>query len=85
MFGNGPTVVGKTPMIILNQPGDEEDDIARPLAGPGGILLARLLEDAGIDIESYTIVSPERDLEQVIIGYEQVLEKAYKDLGPHQK
>lgn len=39
--------------------------------------------EAGIDIESYSVESPERGLEQVIIGYTQTLEKAYKDLGPH--
>ena len=39
--------------------------------------------DAGIDTESYVIEDPERELEQVIIGYTQVLEKAYRDLGPH--
>lgn len=39
--------------------------------------------DAGIDIESYVIENPERELEGAIIGYSQVLEKAFKDLGPH--
>lgn len=39
--------------------------------------------EAGIEIESYSVESPERALEQVIIGYTQTLEKAYKDLGPH--
>ena len=34
-------------------------------------------------MESYVIETPERELEQVIIGYTKVLEKAYKDLGPH--
>lgn len=38
---------------------------------------------AGIELESYVIENPERELEQVIIGYTQVLEKAYRDLGPH--
>lgn len=37
----------------------------------------------GIDMESYVIEQPERELEQVIIGYLKVLEKAHKDLGPH--
>ncbi len=48
--------------------------------------LCALLDKAGevgIDIESYAIVSPERELEQVIIGYTQTLETAYRDLGPH--
>lgn len=39
--------------------------------------------EARIDVESYTIEHPERELEQAIIGYTQTLEKAYKDLGPH--
>jgi arginyl-tRNA synthetase len=39
--------------------------------------------EAGIETESYVIENPERELEQVIIGYTQVLEKAYRDLGPH--
>jgi arginyl-tRNA synthetase len=39
--------------------------------------------EAGIEIESYSVENPERALEQVIIGYTQTLEKAYKDLGPH--
>jgi arginyl-tRNA synthetase len=40
-------------------------------------------QEAGIGIDSYIVESPERELEQAIIGYRQVLEKAYKDLGPH--
>lgn len=40
-------------------------------------------KDAGIDIESYTIENYERELEQIIIGYNKTLEKSYKDLGPH--
>lgn len=40
-------------------------------------------EEAGIDMESYIIENPERELEQAIIGYANVLEKSYKDLGPH--
>lgn len=39
--------------------------------------------EAGVDMERYVVENPERELEQVIIGYTQVLEKAYKDLGPH--
>jgi arginyl-tRNA synthetase len=39
--------------------------------------------EAGIDIESYTIAAPERELEQTIIGYNQCLEKACRELGPH--
>lgn len=39
--------------------------------------------ESGVNVESYIIENPERELEQVIIGYTQVLEKAYRDLGPH--
>jgi arginyl-tRNA synthetase len=40
-------------------------------------------KEAGIEMESYIIEVPERELEQAIIGYTHVLEKAYRDLGPH--
>jgi arginyl-tRNA synthetase len=40
-------------------------------------------KESGIEIESYIIEHPERELEQVIIGYTLALEKAYRDLGPH--
>lgn len=40
-------------------------------------------ESLGITMESYVVENGERELEQVLIGYGQVLEKAYKDLGPH--
>ncbi len=39
-------------------------------------------EEVGIDIESYAIEHPERELEQVIIGYNQALEKACTELAP---
>lgn len=38
--------------------------------------------EAGIDIESYAIETPERELEQVIIGYSQALQKACDELAP---
>lgn len=38
---------------------------------------------AAIDMESYAVESPERALEQAIIGYTQVIEKAHKERGPH--
>ena len=40
-------------------------------------------KEASITTESYIVENPERELEQVLIGYRQVLEKSYKDLGPH--
>jgi arginyl-tRNA synthetase len=40
-------------------------------------------QETGITMESYVIETPERELEQVIIEYTQVLENAYRDLGPH--
>jgi arginyl-tRNA synthetase len=39
--------------------------------------------EAGIDTESYAIESPERELEQTLIGYEQALTKATTELAPH--
>jgi arginyl-tRNA synthetase len=38
--------------------------------------------EAGIDTESYMIGQPERELEQVLIGYEQALLKATSELAP---
>lgn len=40
-------------------------------------------KEASITTESYVASNPERELEQVLIGYRQTLEKSYKDLGPH--
>lgn len=40
-------------------------------------------ESLGINTESYIVENPEKEMEQVLIGYRQVLDKAYKDLGPH--
>lgn len=45
--------------------------------------LLKKAEEAGIDMESYIIENPERELEQAIIGYTNVLGKSYRDLGPH--
>jgi uracil-DNA glycosylase len=36
-------------MLIGEQPGDQEDQSGRPFVGPAGGLLARALEEAGID------------------------------------
>jgi len=40
-------------------------------------------KEADINTESYIVENPERELEQVLIGYRQTLEKSFKDLGPH--
>ena len=40
-------------------------------------------KEADINTESYVVENPERELEQVLIGYRQTLEKSFKDLGPH--
>lgn len=40
-------------------------------------------KEASITTESYVASNHERELEQVLIGYRQTLEKSYKDLGPH--
>jgi DNA polymerase len=36
-------------MLVGEQPGDEEDRVGRPFVGPAGLLLRRLLAEAGID------------------------------------
>jgi DNA polymerase len=38
-------------MLVGEQPGDQEDRAGEPFVGPAGRLLARALEDAGIDAE----------------------------------
>ncbi len=38
---------------------------------------------AGIEIETYSVENPERALEQIIIGYTQTIEKAYREIAPH--
>ncbi len=48
--------------------------------------LCTLLEKAkslGISDSSEIILNPEKELEQVLLGYSKTLEKSYKDLGPH--
>lgn len=40
--------------------------------------------DTGISFDhGYVVGAPERELEKVIIGYQEVIKKAYTDLGPH--
>ena len=47
VFGEGP--VPAPLMIIGEQPGDQEDRKGRPFVGPGGRMLDRALEAAGLD------------------------------------
>lgn len=47
VFGNGHP--GAPIMLVGEQPGDQEDRAGEPFVGPAGRLLARGLEDAGID------------------------------------
>jgi DNA polymerase len=47
VFGNGHP--GAPIMLVGEQPGDQEDRAGEPFVGPAGRLLARALEDAGID------------------------------------
>lgn len=47
VFGQGHP--GAPIMLVGEQPGDQEDLIGEPFVGPAGRLLARALEDAGID------------------------------------
>ncbi|MEE2852190.1 MAG: UdgX family uracil-DNA binding protein [Actinomycetota bacterium] len=47
VFGNGNS--GAPIMLVGEQPGDQEDRAGEPFVGPAGRLLARALDDAGID------------------------------------
>ncbi|MEB4210184.1 UdgX family uracil-DNA binding protein [Mycobacterium sp. 94-17] len=47
VFGSGRP--GAPIMLVGEQPGDQEDRVGEPFVGPAGRLLARALEDAGID------------------------------------
>ena len=47
VFGHGHP--GAPIMLVGEQPGDQEDRAGEPFVGPAGRLLARALEDAGID------------------------------------
>jgi DNA polymerase len=47
VFGNGNS--GAPIMLVGEQPGDQEDRAGEPFVGPAGRLLARALEDAGVD------------------------------------
>ena len=49
VFGKGP--VPARLMLVGEQPGDREDLEGEPFVGPAGGILARALEDAGIDRE----------------------------------
>ncbi|OBF66868.1 uracil-DNA glycosylase [Mycobacterium sp. 852002-51971_SCH5477799-a] len=47
VFGNGNP--GAPIMLVGEQPGDQEDRAGEPFVGPAGRLLARALDDAGVD------------------------------------
>ena len=47
VFGEGPQ--NAQAMLIGEQPGDKEDLAGKPFVGPAGQMLARALEEAGID------------------------------------
>ena len=47
VFGRGPA--GAPIMLVGEQPGDREDRAGEPFVGPAGRLLARALDEAGID------------------------------------
>ncbi|ORV92387.1 uracil-DNA glycosylase [Mycobacterium interjectum] len=47
VFGHGDS--GAPLMLVGEQPGDQEDRAGLPFVGPAGRLLARALDDAGID------------------------------------
>ncbi|MBV8788512.1 MAG: UdgX family uracil-DNA binding protein [Mycobacterium sp.] len=50
VFGHGPPDAAI--MLVGEQPGDQEDRAGLPFVGPAGRLLARALDEAGIDPES---------------------------------
>ena len=50
VFGSGP--VPARLMLVGEQPGDKEDLAGEPFVGPAGGILARALEEAGIDREA---------------------------------
>ena len=50
VFGSGP--VPARLMLVGEQPGDKEDLAGEPFVGPAGAMLARGLEEAGIDREA---------------------------------
>ncbi|QKT02938.1 UdgX family uracil-DNA binding protein [Ectothiorhodospiraceae bacterium 2226] len=47
VFGEGPRRAAL--VLVGEQPGDEEDRVGRPFVGPAGAVLARVLEEVGID------------------------------------
>ncbi|MCW1429776.1 UdgX family uracil-DNA binding protein [Novosphingobium sp. JCM 18896] len=47
VFGEGPT--DARIMVVGEQPGDEEDKAGHPFVGPAGEVLARAMDEAGID------------------------------------
>lgn len=47
VFGEGPT--DAQVMVVGEQPGDEEDKAGHPFVGPAGEVLARAMDEAGID------------------------------------
>ena len=47
VFGHGPP--DASIMLVGEQPGDQEDRAGQPFVGPAGRLLARALDDAGVD------------------------------------
>jgi probable DNA metabolism protein len=47
VFGEGPA--GAAVMFVGEQPGDQEDTIGRPFAGPAGQIMDRAMEEARID------------------------------------
>src|SRR5690606_9329497 len=52
VFGEGR--VSADVMLVGEQPGDREDIEGRPFVGPAGRLLARTLENAGLDrVDAY--------------------------------
>jgi uracil-DNA glycosylase len=55
VFGEGP--VDAALMLVVEQPGDQEDLQARPFVGPAGKVLDRALEEVGLDRDEIYITN----------------------------
>src|ERR1700692_4340960 len=56
VFGEGPPTAQA--MLVGEQPGDKEDLAGKPFVGPAGQMVARALEEAGIDRAKVYVTNP---------------------------
>lgn len=66
VFGEGPTPAKL--MLVGEQPGDQEDLIGRPFAGPAGRLLDQALLAAGIDRQSVYVTNAVKHFKHELRG-----------------